>query len=588
MTLLAAGLLALTHLQAVPQGAADTVPTLGLGQGTLSFTTPSFELELVRASQTVAALRPVGGGGLDFTPHDWLERRVANRFFHLGDLTLAVRADPAGEWRRVSTAERRHPVEPLALDPPALAAADLAATLPQDFPLEVRRFWEVHDGQLTLRFALRNARARPVEIGAVGIPLIFNNILTDRSLDEAHAVSSFSDPYIGADAGYVQVTRLNGHGPVLLVVPHAHTPLEAYNPLHGDRTRRGITFEGFYEWLAHSKAYADSEWAAAEPWNPPTSVTLAPGEQRSYGVRFLLAPAIRDIEATLVAHGRPVAVGVPGYVLPMDLDARLFLQHDADVRAVEVEPTGALAVEAGSSTASGWRTYHVRGTRWGRSRLTVAYADGLRQTIHYTVIDPAADVVAALGRFLTTEQWFERPNDPFGRSPSVLSYDYELRRPVTEDNRVWIAGLGDEGGSGSWLAAVVKQLIQPDRGQLRKLERFVDGVLWGGLQYAEGELAYAVRKSLFYYEPDSMPAGTYSDSIRYGGWSSWNRRHASSAGRSYNYAHVAAAHWALYRLARNYDGLVTNHPWAWYLERAHETVRAMVRHAPQHAQFGQM
>ncbi len=581
-------LLALLQIAGAPQAQADSLPTLGLEQGVQRFATSSFELELVRASQTVAALRPVGADGFDFTPGDWLERRSGDGFFHLGDLTLRLRVAGSDAWQTLSTAAQRRPVHPLSVSPPVLAAADLSPTLPAGIPLEVRRYWEVQGGQLTLRFEIRNTASERVEIGALGIPLVFNNILTDRSLHEAHAVSAFSDPYVGVDAGYVQVTRLNGDGPVLLVVPHGETPLEAYNPLLGDRTRRGITFEGFYEWLAHSRAYAETDWAAAEPWNPPTSAILAPGEVRSYGVQFIVAGSIRDIEGTLLAHERPVAVGIPGYVLPTDIEARLFLRHGADVRSTSVEPSGALAVAAAGPTESGWESYDVRGLHWGRARLTVEYTDGIRQSIHYKVIKPVAEVVADLGRFLTSEQWFERTGDPFGRSPSIISYDYERHAPVTEDNRAWIAGLGDEGGSGSWLAAIMKQLVQPDRAELAKLQRFVDGVLWGGLQYANGELKYAVRKSMFYYEPDSMPEGTYSPSIRYGGWSSWNKQHAMTVGRSYNYPHVAAAHWVLYRLARNDEGLVTNHPWHWYLERAHETVQAMVRHAPHYAQFGQM
>jgi hypothetical protein len=582
------GLVALLTIQAAQQRQTDTVPTLGLDQGFVRVSTESFDLELVRASQTVAALRPTGVDRFDFTPSDWLERRSANGFFHLGDLTLRLRVGDTGEWRDVSTATQRQPVRPLPASPRVFAAANLAPTLPADLPLEVKRFWESRDGQLTLRFELHNTTSRPVEIGALGIPLIFNNILSDRSLDEAHAVSSFSDPYIGRDAGHVQVSRLNGGGPVLLVVPYGATPLEAYNPLLNDRTRRGITFEGFYEWLAHSRAYAETDWAAAEPWNPPTSATLAPGESRSYGVSFLIAGAIREIEAALAAAGRPVAVGIPGYVLPMDLEARLFLKHGSDVESLTVEPAGALTVAATGSTPNGWRSFDVQGGRWGRARLTVQYTDGITQTIHYKVVKPAAHVVADLGRFLTTTQWFEQPGDLFGRSPSVISYDYDRRRPVTEDNRAWIAGLGDEGGSGSWLAAIMKQLVQPDSAELHKLQGFVDGVLWGGLQYSDGERMYAVRKSMFYYQPDSMPEGTYSDSIRYGGWSSWNREHAMTVGRSYNYPHVAAAHWVLYRLARNDEGLVTTHPWDWYLERAHETAQAMVRHASRYAQFGQM
>ena len=164
-----------------------------------------------------------------------------------------------------------------------------------------------------------------------------------------------------------------------------------------------------------------------------------------------------------------------------------------------------------------------RATGWSaapRTRLTVSYQDGARQTIHYKVIKPAAEVVDDIGRFLTTEQWFEQPDDPFERSPSVISYDWDTRSQVTEDNRAWIPGLSDEGGAGAWLAAIMKQLIRPDPTELEKLQRFVVETLWGGIQYSDGELKYGVRKSMFYYEPEDMPQGTYSDGVDYGGWSS--------------------------------------------------------------------
>jgi len=567
---------------------ADTVPTLGLDQGTLTLETPAFTLELVQASQTVAGLKPKGADGFDFTPSDWLERRDANGYFHLGDLTLRLRRSSSGPWQGYSTAAERKPVEALTVSAPALAGADLGPTLPADIPVRVRRYWEVRDGELALRFELENTADEAVEIGALGIPLIFNNILDGRSLDEAHAVSSFSDPYIGGDAGYLQVIRLDGYGPSLVVAPLGHTPFEAYNPLLSDPTRRGVTFEGFHEWTVHSRAHAEEDWAEAEPWNPPTSAVLAPGESTSYGLVFLVADGRRDIEPTLLERGRPVAVGIPGYVLPTDLEARLFLKAPSPLRSVTVEPAGALRFEEAGATPGGWTTYAVQGRSWGRARVTLAYADGTAQTIHYKVIKPQTQVVDDMGRFLTTEAWYENPSDPFGRSPSVITYDIEERAQVTEDNRAWIAGLGDEGGGGAWLAAIMKQLVRPDPAELVKMQRFVDEVVWGGLQYAEGEWVYGVRKSMFYYEPDSMPAGTYSEDVRYGGWSSWKRAEALSVVRSYNYPHVAALHWVLYRLARNTQGLVTNHPWEWYLERAWQTGEAMVRLAPHYAQFGQM
>ena len=500
-----------------------------------------------------------------------------------------------------STASTRRAVLALPASANVLATADLAPTLPADIPLQIIRTWAVEEGRLVLRFALKNTSAKTVQIGALGIPMIFNNVLNDRSLEQAHAICSFYDPYIGEDAGYLQVTRLSGHGPALLVVPDGKTPFEAYNPIldkkgppwgaapvFTDPTPRGITFEGFYEWMVHSQAYAENEWNNAQPWNPPTSFTLGPGESKTYGVKFLVSDSIRHIEQTLADNRRPVAVGVPGYVLPQDIEARLFLKYPKPVTSLKVEPPSAIEIREDSATHEDWKAYTLQGKTWGRSRLTITYADGTVQTIQYFVIKPAAQAVADMGHFLTTRQWFADSSDPFHRAPSALTYDREKNHIVLQDSRVWIAGLSDEGGAGSWLAAIMKELVQPDKEELEKLEQFVDGVLWGGLQSKDGPHAYGVRKSLFYYQPDQLPPNFYDSNFDWTTWTSWNKHAAEAVDRSYDYPHVAAAYWVLYRLARNHQGLVTNHPWDWYLNHAYETSMAMTNYAKDLAVFGQM
>jgi hypothetical protein len=156
-----------------------------------------------------------------------------------------------------------------------------------------------------------------------------------------------------------------------------------------------------------------------------------------------------------------------------------------------------------------------------------------------------------------------------------MSYDREKNSIVTQDSRVWIAGLGDEGGSGSWLAAAMKEFGQPQKNELEKYEEFVDRVLWGGLQYKEGENKYGVRKSLFYYSPAEVSGFAYDPNLDWTTWTSWKKKDAEAIGRGYNYPHVISAYWVLYRLARNQHGLVTKHPWDWYLNQAYETTRFM-------------
>jgi hypothetical protein len=545
-------------------------------------------LTLDPASQTLLHLSPVAEPAFDFAPGDRAKERSGDGYVQIGDLHLRVRT-PGGMWRDFASARHRVPVRALPAAGAVLARADMTATMGAGFPLTVERAWLRERGAPVLRFTLANRGTTAVEVGALGMPMVFDNIITDRTLEQAHAKASFVDPYIGNDAGYLQVTRLNGKGPALLVLPDGRTPLEQYRILHDakrapagdiftDRTPRQQTFEGFYDWMVASAAMADK----GQPWNPATGFTLAPGERRTIGVRLVAAPSIRGIEATLQAERRPLAIGLPGYVVPTDSPADLFVRADQSVRDVAVTPAGALTLTRAAGPA-GWHRWRVAGTGWGRARVAITYADGSVQSVHYYVTKPLAQVSADLGHFATTRQWFDDRNDPFHRAPSILGYDRDADHIVTQDQRVWIAGMSDEGGAGAWVAAAMKQLDHPDAGEVAKLERMVDETVLGKLQVEGG----GVKKSLFFYDPKAFP-GYYDKAIDWSTWASWDRKQADDLGRSYNYPHVAIGHWVLYRLARHHAGLVTRHDAAFYLDRAYGTTVAMMRDAPHYAQFGQM
>ncbi|MBB3878576.1 DUF5695 domain-containing protein [Sphingomonas pseudosanguinis] len=556
-----------------------------------------FLLRLDPASQTARGLSPVSTPDFDFLPIGRAAERSGNRYNHLGDIHLKLRSG-TGAWRDFSSSRQRVPVRALPASPGTVAAADITASMGAGLPLRIVREWVKDGNGPALRFTLTNTSAQPVEIGALGMPMTFDNIITDRDLEQAHAKASFADPYIGRDAGYVQVTRLNGAGPALLVLPERATPLEAYVPIPTLRetggkaviveaSPRAQTSEGFYDWTVASTAYAQSDWAkAGKPWNDPTSIRLAPGERRTIGLRFVTAPSIRAIEPTLMAEKRPVAIGVPGYVVPTDIDATLFVRAPSAITGIDSYPAGALTVKT-QEAKPGWTRLAVRGHQWGRARLTLRYADGSAQTVQYFVTKPLEQTMADLGRFSTTKQWFEGKGDPFGRSPGILTYDREANRIVTADPRVWISGMSDEGGAGSWVAAIMKQLDNPDAAEIARIEQMVDTTIVGRLQVAEGPQAGGVKKSLFYYDPAALP-NLYQPTKEWQSWTSWKKDQADDLGRAYNYPHVAAGHWVLYRTARNHPDLTRVHDWRWYLDHAYETIVAMMRDAPHYAQFGLM
>lgn len=291
--------------------------------------------------------------------------------------------------------------------------------------------------------------------------------------------------------------------PPLVVVPVGKSPLEGWRFLpestFASPFYQSQTFEGLYEWQFHTLAWAQNEWSSVAPWNAPTSFTLEPGQTRTYGIEFRMAPSIRDIETTLQSANRPVAVGLPGYILSMDQIGKLFLHNTASsIQSMSVSPSGALAWSSNSDPkTSGWVGFNITPAKWGRARLSITYADGTLQTVHYYVTNGATETIADLGNFLTTSQWFNDSTDPFKRSPSVISYDREVNAVVRNDPRAWIPGLSDEAGAGSWLAATMKQYVQPNAIEVTKLEQFVNVVLHGSIQNGDGKSVFSVLNKTF-------------------------------------------------------------------------------------------
>ncbi|GFF69759.1 hypothetical protein IFM47457_02782 [Aspergillus lentulus] len=561
---------------------------LGLKNGYISLSTGNWDLKLAKDAQVLASLTPKGNS-FDFLPFDYLPVRTENEQYHNGDITFSYRATGGNQWVEVDSAKSRKAVTVVQVKD-ALAAADLTPTLPANSSLRIIRKWVDVDGDLGLSFTITNAANQDIEIGSLGFPTEFNSIFTNRTPEEMSAKCSLTDPYIGMDAGYLQITPTSGTGEALIVTPlgNTSTPFEAWRNIdepYFDSTAYGSqTFEGFYEWLVHSKAYADTEWRNAKPWNPPTSRILKAGQSTTVGLRFSrVKDGIRGIQKAVRATNTPLTIGT-GYVVPQDQTVQLRILAPTDVVLV-VSEGNALTVTRKENTLSLAPT----GSAWGRNRLTITYADGKSQTVHYFITESAPDAVARLGQFSTSTMWFTDRSDPFGRAPSIMSYDASTRKPLLQDPRVWIAGLSDEGGV-IYMATAMKQSAHPDAKEIAKLEEFVSKMLFPTIQNG-GNL---VRKSIFFYEPSAVPGYSYSKSIDWGNWWSWNKADSYSTQRSYDYIHVVATYWALYRAGRDQPGLLKQNTWQWYLGRAVNTTIACFatdsagRELVQYSRVGQM
>ncbi|KAF2246919.1 hypothetical protein BU26DRAFT_407003, partial [Trematosphaeria pertusa] len=341
------------------------------------------------------------------------------------------------------------------------------------------------------------------------------------------------------------------------------------------------TYEGNYEWQIHSLAWAQNEWKNSTPWNTPTSKTLQPGEIYSVGLKFSLAETIQTIEDTVVRTGTPLAVGIPGYIVPSDLTAHLHVNHSSPVKSID---TNAFTIAELSPAASSVHSYALTptGSAWGRTRLTITYTDGKQQALHYFITKSTPTTLANLGHFFTTAAHYTNATDPFARAPSIMTYDNELHKIVEQDSRVWIAGLSDEGGTGAYLTTAMKQFTQPHARELAVMDAFIHDTVVGTLQQNG---TFGVVASAFFYQPNATDYA-YSSTIDWGSWTSWNKARAYTTRRAYNYVHPTATYWAMYRVARDYPDVTLRADWKWYLGRAYNTTQYCLANRAANCDYG--
>lgn len=556
-----------------------------------TFSSANFQGILNQDSGVLQSLRPAGETGFDFSPSDFFERRNGIGQYHTGDLTMRWRSEGEERWKEIDTAANRD-VQPIISteEEGVVLRSTFDGVFPDAGDIGITRDWIVEDGDMVLQATITNKGNKSLEIGAFGFPIEFNSIFTTRTAEETTAKCVLMDPYIGLDAGYVQVTRLTGTGPNLVITPFGtDSRFEAWRFLSEKNTSEPFyyqsqTFEGFYSWEMLSRAYAENEWNATEPWNEPTSKILESGESVTFGLRFGVSMNNHEIEDVVAEKGVPVAVGLPGYVLPVDTTGKLFLKSSSDVKDITIEPKNSLSLIETTARNPAWKAYNIKASEssFGRARLTITYQDNLTQTIHYFLTASQRTTATKFANFLFNQQYYTNTSDPFGRAPSIITYDFEEQTQLLQAKSTWFAGLSDEAGAGSFVAAAMKTSAHPIPSEVQKLEEMVNETVWGGLQHSTGNsssaenLKHGVKKSLFYYDREAMPDFDYDGAID---WSppfpSWDKQEAESIGRAYDYVHVSALYWAFYAAERVSPGVLKIRDKEWYLKQAFETIMAV-------------
>ena len=232
-----------------------------------------------------------------------------------------------------------------------------------------------------------------------------------------------------------------------------------------------------------------------------------------------------------------------------------------------------------------------------------AAAAPTRMSVHLFITDGAATLVTQHGKHGAERAWLPAGSpDPWHRDGAFFGWDAAANAPVLHERRVYMSGLSDEAGAGAGLAMAVKQVGAPSAAEVARLEEYVNQTLYQGShpdrgRFVQSSADHSVRLSQLYWTDElndpntergraATAAAPALAQVCRGCWPKrcswmdcWSESHSLETWRAYNYPHVTAVYWSLYRVARwTSPPLTRRADWRWYLTRAYRTAIALWTH----------
>ena len=497
----------------------------------------------------------------------------------LGDLVIRYRRR-GGEWREATTGasdgERRVHVgersQTVTVNYTG-ESTDLRAL--RGISCEER--YNVAGGKLHWTIRLKNLDKETVEIGGLGLPMLFNTMYAkDPAVTYQKRVIRHS--YVEGSDSFVLVTRANGEGPYLLMTPEAGTRLEYFES--ADRSKRSddlnrvFAQRGAWEGLYTAYIHAAGEVAAeeAEYWRQPlTRAMLAPagegGDEVRYGFTFQMTPDYESAKRAMLECGLLVVDVSPGMVLPADLPGLISLRGKKEIHSVRAEFPGETEIEREPGREAQQSLYRVRFRRLGENEITVEYGEGESTRLEYFVTEPLASLIKKRAAFLVAHQQVKDPSKWYDGLFSLWDMRAErLRTPEdTGGLQTYMVGGSDDPDLCKAPYIAAKNVAYPDDGEIAAVEYYIEHFLWGKLQRSDTE--------------DPYPFGIYGSPV-------WKENRNSSVGygsggngrehlwRTFDYTHVIQLYFLMYEIAKMYPDRVHYATAGEYLRRAYRTAMA--------------
>jgi len=443
------------------------------------------------------------------------------------------------------------------------------------------------DDSLLWDIEIENTTGKVLEIGEIGIPLMFNdyyygvrekfiymNTVDDHSIlyeDERRKIGELvkiheervvDHSYISGHGSYALVERMRGDPPFLLIHPVDDTPLECSYPFEDSLYRfedTQLRFEGGPR-RARPTVLAIQSWAVKNrrrwvaPWvNGHTSLILKPGQKKNYRFRFAFVDGYGAVRDEISKAGNLGIRVFPSMVVQEDEPAYVEIRSKFDP-VVSFRSDHCRIVARKRLPDRTLLTFSFKGR--GQKNVRLTYDGGKWTNLEFYCTESTADLIDARARFIVDRQFYENPDDPYNRNHMFLPFDYGTGSVFSESDEVWEVGGDNEYGFSEPLFLAEKNVYRPDRKEIETLETYVTDFLIGQLQ---DQKTYALRGSMYWKERyPSSPRGH------------WTEKRSKEFYRTYNYPHAVNVYHSMYRIEKLY-GLTSRRKPLDYLRLAYRT-----------------
>ena len=410
---------------------------------------------------------------------------------------------------------------------------------------------------LVWTIALHNPTDHPVEIGDLSVGLPMNrHYVGDKT--ETYTKRVIQHSSIAGDGSYIYWMRTNAEGPYLVMTPLVGTSLEYFQELPSTR---------IYNAYIHSSASLADLKAKGGNWRlPATHLVLAPkgnaGDSKTYSFRFRWAPDYDGVREVLYQEKLFDVAVVPGMTVPTDLDAEFSLHTRNAGLKIDAEHPEKTQVTALGEHGKDIHVYKVHFSKLGENMLNVRYGDGQYLSLEFFVTEPIETLFKKRSAFIVSH---EQHTDPTKWYNGLFSQwdmkNHILRSPDDLDGLQSYAVACDDTELGKSAFIAGKNIVYPSQKEISAVEDYISKFVWGGLQETTKEkIPYAV-----YGIPNWKVNRESPDPGTKGQEHVW---------RIYDYPHVVAMYYNMYRVAKLYPETTKYLDSKGYLERAFGTAKA--------------